>query len=68
MPAMQPLRPLSEDECYMRLYRRDGKSAVNVVRFEPAQPQIGQASAESLRRLLDLAPDEHEDSGAEEAA
>ena len=65
---MQRLRPLSEDECYSRLYGRNGESAVNLVRSELARPQIAGPSGESLRRLLEARIDLREGPAAEEAA
>ena len=65
---MQRLRPLSDDECYARLYGRSTESAVNLVRSESARPPIDGPSGESLRRFLEASLELREGPGAEEAA
>ena len=49
---MQRLRPLSEAECYTRLYGKNGESAVSLVPVESAalRPVL---SGDDLRRLLE---------------
>ena len=49
---MRRLRPLSEAECYTRLYG-DGESTVSVIRCEPLlRPWVG-PNGEALRRLFE---------------
>lgn len=57
---MRRLRPLSEAECYARLYG-DGESAVTVVRVErrSSRPVPG-LSGEALRRIFEQRLDARE--------
>ena len=65
---MQRLRPLTEDECYTRLYGKNARSAVNLVHSEAARPQIAAPSGDSLGRLLEARLDPRQAFGSEEAA
>jgi hypothetical protein len=55
------LRPLSEQECYLRCYGA-GDDAVRVVRIEPRRPHGMRArmTGEELRRLFELRLDARE--------
>jgi hypothetical protein len=54
------LRPLSEEECYLRCYGAD-ESTVRVVRVEARQPRgLGRLSGEELRRLFEVRLDARE--------
>ncbi len=56
------LRPLTEAECYARLYGRDGDSAVTVIGAEPRhRPKAALGlSGEELRRLFEARLDARE--------
>jgi hypothetical protein len=49
---MRRLRPLSEAECYTRLYG-DSESAVTVIRSEPSPRAWAGPTGEVLRRLFE---------------
>ncbi len=50
---MPRLRPLTEDECYARLYG-DREYSVTVIRPEPRPPRgLARVSGEELRRLFE---------------
>jgi hypothetical protein len=54
------LRPLSEEECYLRCYGVD-ETTVRVVRLEPLQPRgLGRITGEDLRRLFEVRLDARE--------
>jgi hypothetical protein len=55
------LRPLSEEECYLRCYGVD-ESTVRVVRIEPRRlvSGLGGITGEELRRLFELRLDSRE--------
>jgi hypothetical protein len=57
------LRPLSEQECYLRCYGVD-ESTVRVVRLEPEHPMgsgmTGRITGEELRRLFEVRLDARE--------
>jgi hypothetical protein len=54
------LRPLSEEECYLRCYGA-GDTMVRVVRIEPRQPKsLARITGEELRRLFELRLDARE--------
>jgi hypothetical protein len=54
------LRPLSEEECYLRCYGVD-ETTVTVVRLEPRQPRgLGRITGEDLRRLFEVRLDARE--------
>jgi hypothetical protein len=54
------LRPLSEEECYLRCYGA-GDSQVTVVRLEPQRPRgLARISGEELRRLFEVRLDKRE--------
>ena len=58
---MRRLRPLSEEECYLRCYGMD-ETAVRVVRLEPRRVVHGLAglTGEELRRLFEVRLDARE--------
>ena len=57
---MRRLRPLSEAECYARLYG-DGESSVTIVELErPLQRPILGVSGEALRRIFEQRLDARE--------
>ena len=57
---MRRLRPLSEEECYLRCYGA-GDAMVRVVRPAPQRPrQLARISGEELRRLFELRLDARE--------
>ena len=57
---MRRLRPLSEEECYLRCYGASD-SMVRVVRIEPQRPRsLAGISGEELRRLFELRLDARE--------
>ena len=58
---MRRLRPLSEEECYLRCYGVD-ESTVRVVRLEPkgAALGLGGITGEELRRLFEVRLDARE--------
>jgi hypothetical protein len=54
------LRPLSEQECYLRCYG-SGDAMVRVVRLEPPPARgLARISGEELRRLFELRLDARE--------
>jgi hypothetical protein len=54
------LRPLSEEECYLRCYGA-GDSQVRIVKLEPRRPRgFVRISGEELRRLFELRLDARE--------
>jgi hypothetical protein len=54
------LRPLSEEECYLRCYGA-GDAQVRVVRLESRRPrQLARITGEELRRLFELRLDARE--------
>ena len=57
---MRRLRPLSEEECYLRCYGA-GDAQVRVVRLESRRPrQLARITGEELRRLFELRLDARE--------
>ena len=57
---MRRLRPLSEEECYLRCYGA-GDATVRVVRLEPRRSRhLARISGEELRRLFELRLDARE--------
>ncbi len=58
---MRRLRPLTEEECYLRCYGVD-ESTVRVVRLEPrrAVRGLGPITGEELRRLFEVRLDARE--------
>ncbi|HKG43072.1 MAG TPA: hypothetical protein VKB10_02350 [Gaiellaceae bacterium] len=58
---MRRLRPLSEEECYLRCYGFD-EATVRVVRLEPQRPVrgLGRLTGEELRRLFEVRLDARE--------
>ncbi|MFL5924213.1 MAG: hypothetical protein ACJ74S_09615 [Gaiellaceae bacterium] len=58
---MRRLRPLSEEECYLRCYGVD-ETTVTVVRLEPrrAARGLGRITGEELRRLFEVRLDSRE--------
>ena len=57
---MRRLRPLSEEECYLRCYGA-GDTMVRVVRIEPRHPKsLARITGEELRRLFELRLDARE--------
>ena len=58
---MRRLRPLSEQECYLRCYGVD-ETMVRVVRLEPkrAARGLGRITGEELRRLFEVRLDARE--------
>jgi hypothetical protein len=55
------LRPLSEQECYLRCYGASGESMVRIVDLEPRRPRhLARISGEELRRLFELRLDARE--------
>ena len=58
--VVRRLRPLSEDECYLRCYGA-GDSMVRVLKLEPRRPRgFARISGEELRRLFELRLDARE--------
>jgi hypothetical protein len=54
------LRPLSEEECYLRCYGA-GDSQVRVVQLEPRRPRhLSRITGEELRRLFEVRLDARE--------
>jgi hypothetical protein len=54
------LRPLSEEECYLRCYGA-GDAQVRIVRLEPPRPRhLARITGEELRRLFELRLDARE--------
>jgi hypothetical protein len=54
------LRPLSEEECYLRCYGVD-EATVRIVRLEPRRPRaLGRLTGEELRRLFEVRLDARE--------
>jgi len=54
------LRPLSEEECYLRCYGA-GDTMVRVVRIEPQRPRgLARITGEDLRRLFEVRLDSRE--------
>jgi hypothetical protein len=54
------LRPLSEEECYLRCYGA-GDATVRVVRLEPPRPRgLARITGEELRRLFEVRLDSRE--------
>jgi hypothetical protein len=54
------LRPLSEEECYLRCYGFD-EATVRLVRLEPQRPlALARLSGEDLRRLFEVRLDSRE--------
>ena len=57
---MRRLRPLSEEECYLRCYGA-GDSQVRVVQLEPRRPRgLARLTGEELRRLFEVRLDARE--------
>ena len=58
---MRRLRPLSEEECYLRCYGVD-ETTVRVVRIEPkrAAPGLNGITGEELRQLFEVRLDARE--------
>ncbi len=57
---MRRLRPLSEQECYLRCYGASD-DMVRVVRLEPRRPRgLSRLTGEELRRLFELRLDARE--------
>ena len=57
---MRRLRPLSEEECYLRCYGA-GDAMVRVVRLEPQRPRgLARITGEELRRLFEVRLDKRE--------
>ena len=57
---MRRLRPLSEEECYLRCYGA-GDTMVRVVRIEPQRPRgLARITGEDLRRLFEVRLDSRE--------
>ena len=57
---MRRLRPLSEEECYLRCYGAD-ETKVRVVRLEPRSPRgLGRITGEELRQLFEVRLDARE--------
>ena len=58
---MRRLRPLSEEECYLRCYGVD-ETTVRVMRIEPkrAVRGLGRITGEELRRLFEVRLDARE--------
>ena len=57
---MRRLRPLSEEECYLRCYGAD-ETTVRVVRLEPRSPRgLGRITGEELRQLFEVRLDARE--------
>ena len=58
---MRRLRPLSEEECYLRCYG-SGDAMVRVVRLEPQRPHATRLriTGEELRHLFELRLDARE--------
>ena len=59
---MRRLRPLSEQECYLRCYGAAGDVTVRVLRLDrpPAQQAVARITGEELRRLFELRLDARE--------
>jgi hypothetical protein len=54
------LRPLTEEECYLRCYGSD-EVTVRLVRLEPRRPQgFARITGEELRRLFEVRLDARE--------
>jgi hypothetical protein len=54
------LRPLSEEECYLRCYGSD-EATVRLIQLEPRQPlALSRLSGEDLRRLFEVRLDSRE--------
>ncbi len=57
---MRRLRPLSEEECYLRCYG-SGEVTVRLVQLEPRRPRaLARISGEELRRLFEVRLDSRE--------
>ena len=57
---MRRLRPLSEEECYLRCYG-SGDAMVRLVRIEPRRPRaLARITGEELRRLFEVRLDSRE--------
>ncbi|MDQ2910929.1 MAG: hypothetical protein M3R39_07945 [Actinomycetota bacterium] len=57
---MRRLRPLSEEECYLRCYG-SGEVTVRLVQLEPRRPQaLAGITGEELRRLFEVRLDSRE--------
>ena len=57
---MRRLRPLSEQECYLRCYG-SGDAMVRLVRIEPQRPRaLARITGEELRRLFEVRLDSRE--------
>jgi hypothetical protein len=56
------LRPLSEQECYLRCYGAAGDVTVRVLRLDPPRPRstVARITGEELRRLFELRLDARE--------
>ena len=68
---MQRLRPLSEAECYARLYGRSGESCVNVIDTPSslrAESILGVTGEDLRRRFEELLDEREPDPLTEEAA
>ena len=57
---MRRLRPLSEEECYLRCYGSD-EATVRLIQLEPRRPlALARLSGEDLRRLFEVRLDSRE--------
>ena len=57
---MRRLRPLSEEECYLRCYG-SGEATVRLVQLEPRRPRaLARITGEELRRLFEVRLDSRE--------
>ncbi len=57
---MRRLRPLSEEECYLRCYGSD-EATVRLIQLEPQRPlALARLSGEDLRRLFEVRLDSRE--------
>jgi hypothetical protein len=56
------LRPLSEEECYLRCYGASGEPLVRVIRLERSsrRQNVAPITGEELRRLFELRLDARE--------
>ena len=62
---MQRLRPLNEEECYLRCYGWVGEEdAVTVIRPEPASPEATAVLTERIRIAFEALIDEREQEAA----
>ena len=57
---MRRLRPLSEEECYLRCYGSD-EGTVRLIQLEPRRPlALARITGEDLRRLFEVRLDSRE--------